>query len=255
MTGVSPAVPAQRLSALAALQHRDFAVYALARFCATLSWQILGAAVGYQLYQLTHDPLALAFVGLAQFLPFVLCVLPAGQVADRFDRRMVLICAYSVEATCAAVLLWFTMSGIKVVWPIFLAMTFFGAGRAFWMPAGQAITPNLVPRAAFPERGGREFHAVPVWRDHRARAERCAAAVGRASGVHRSRCVVARGGVAHAHHQTGERERDAGSVSLRRSARRPALRLAPSHGARRDLARPVRGAVRRRHGDVAHLRE
>ena len=150
MTGVSPAVPAQRLSALAALQHRDFAVYALARFCATLSWQILGAAVGYQLYQLTHDPLALAFVGLAQFLPFVLCVLPAGQVADRFDRRMVLICAYSVEATCAAVLLWFTMSGIKVVWPIFLAMTFFGAGRAFWMPAGQSITPNLVPRAAFP---------------------------------------------------------------------------------------------------------
>jgi MFS family permease len=146
----SAAVPAQRLSALAALQHRDFAVYALARFCATLAWQILGAAVGYQLYQLTRDPLALALVGLAQFVPFVCCVLPAGQVADRFDRRLVLICAYSVEALCAAALLWFTLSGIKVLWPVFVAMTVFGAGRAFWMPTGQAITPNLVPREAFP---------------------------------------------------------------------------------------------------------
>ncbi len=150
MTGTSAAAPAPRLSALAALQYRDFAVYALARFCATLSWQILGAAVGYQLYQLTRDPLALAFVGLAQFLPFVCCVLPAGQVADRFDRRLVLICAYSVEAVCAGALLWFTLSGVKVVWPVFVAMAAFGAGRAFWMPTGQAITPNLVPREAFP---------------------------------------------------------------------------------------------------------
>jgi MFS family permease len=150
MTGSSVAAPPQRLSALAALQHRDFAVYALARFCATLSWQILGAAVGYQLYHLTRDPLSLALVGLAQFVPFVACVLPAGQVADRFDRRLVLICAYSVEAMCAAALLWFTLSGIKVVWPVFVAMTVFGAGRAFWMPTGQAITPNLVPREAFP---------------------------------------------------------------------------------------------------------
>ncbi len=148
MTDTLSATP--RLSALAALQYRDFAVYASARFCATLAWQILGAAVGYQIYQLTRDPLALAFVGLAQFLPFVLCVLPAGQIADRYDRRLVLICAYIVEALCAAALLWFTLSGLKIVWPMFVAMTCFGAGRAFWMPTGQAITPNLVPRAAFP---------------------------------------------------------------------------------------------------------
>ncbi|MEJ1966332.1 MAG: MFS transporter [Gammaproteobacteria bacterium] len=145
-----PATAAPRASALAALRYRDFTVFAIARFCATLAWQILGATVGYQLYQLTHDPLSLALVGLAQFLPFVLCVLPAGQVADRFDRRLVLICAYSAEAACAAALLWFTLSGIKIVWPVFLAMTLFGAGRAFWMPTSQAITPNLVPREAFP---------------------------------------------------------------------------------------------------------
>src|SRR5690348_490227 len=144
----APAPP--RISALAALRHRDFAVFASARFFATLAWQILGASVGYQVYQLTHDPLALALVGLVQFLPFVLCVLPAGQIADRFDRRLVLVCAYGVEACCALTLLWFTLSGMKAVWPVFVAMTVFGAGRAFWMPTGQAITPNLVPREVFP---------------------------------------------------------------------------------------------------------
>src|SRR3954471_10673805 len=146
----SPALAPPRVSALAALQHRDFAVFASARFCATLAWQILGASVGYQIYQLTHDPLSLALVGLAQFVPFVLCVLPAGQVADRFDRRLVLVCAYAVEACCALTLLWFTLSGMKAVWPVLVAMSVFGAGRAFWMPTGQAITPNLVPREAFP---------------------------------------------------------------------------------------------------------
>jgi MFS family permease len=150
MSGVSSVAPAPRVSALAALQHRDFAVFAGARFCATLAWQILGATVGYQIYNLTHDPLSLALVGLAQFLPFFLCVLPAGQIADRFDRRLVLVCAYAVEAACALALLWFTLSGMKAVWPVFVAMTVFGAGRAFWMPTGQAITPNLVPREAFP---------------------------------------------------------------------------------------------------------
>ena len=57
MSGVPAAAPAPRTSALAALQHRDFAVFAGARFCATLAWQILGATVGYQIYQITRDPL------------------------------------------------------------------------------------------------------------------------------------------------------------------------------------------------------
>jgi len=150
MTEASSAAPAPAIVPLAALRYRDFTAYAVARFCATLSWQILGAAVGWQLYQITRDPLSLAFIGAAQFLPFVILVLPAGQVADRVDRRLVLICAYSVEATCAGLLLWFTLSGLKSTWPVYVAMTAFGAGRAFWMPTGQAITPNLVPREAFP---------------------------------------------------------------------------------------------------------
>ena len=68
--------------------------YAAARFLATIAWQMLGVGVGWQVYALTRDPLALGLVGLAQFLPFVTLVLPAGQrrgprrPAPRADRRL-----------------------------------------------------------------------------------------------------------------------------------------------------------------------
>jgi MFS family permease len=137
-------------SPFAALRYRDFAVYAATRFCATLSWQMLSVAVGWQVYRLTRNPLDLGLVGLAQFVPFVLLVLPAGHVADRVERRMVLLAAYSVAAICVGVLLWFTVSARTEVWPVFVAMALFGSGRAFWMPTAQAMTPNLVPPEAFP---------------------------------------------------------------------------------------------------------
>lgn len=132
------------------LGHRDYACYAAARFMATLAWQMLAVAVGWQTYEVTRDPLALGVVGLAQFLPFFLLVLPAGQIADRADKRLVLIGAYACEVISAAVLLWFSLRGMQAALPIFIAMAFFGAGRAFWMPTGQAITPSLVPAPLFP---------------------------------------------------------------------------------------------------------
>jgi MFS family permease len=134
---------------LAALRYRDYTVYAAARFCATLCWMMLDVAVGWQVYALTRNPLDLGLVGLAQFAPFVLLVLPAGHVADRADRRRVLLAAYFVAAAAVGALVWFTLSGAHVVWPVFFAMALSGAARAFWMPTSQAMTPNLVPPEAF----------------------------------------------------------------------------------------------------------
>jgi MFS family permease len=134
----------------AALRHRDFVRYAVARFFATISWQMMGVAVGWQVYELTRDPLALGLVGLAQFLPFLALVLPGGFLADRVDRRLVMVFAYVAEAVCAATLLLFTLRGSTAIWPILVSMALFGAGRAFWMPTGQAMTVNLVPPELFP---------------------------------------------------------------------------------------------------------
>ena len=133
----------------AALAIQDFRRYALARFCATIAWQMLGVAVGWQVYAITGDPLDLGLIGLAQFLPFLLLVMPGGHVADRADRRLVMVGAYAVEACCVLVLLIFTVTGSRVIWPVFVAMALFGAGRAFWMPCGQAMTVNLVPKEMF----------------------------------------------------------------------------------------------------------
>lgn len=138
----------------AALRYRDFRRYALGRFFATLAWQMLGVAVGWQVYAITKDPLDLGLVGLSQFLPFLMLVMPGGQLADRADRRLVMVFAYVVEAVCVVVLAGFTLSGSREVWPVFAAMALFGAGRAFWMPSAQAMVVNLVPAEVFPSAVG-----------------------------------------------------------------------------------------------------
>jgi MFS family permease len=106
-------------------------------------------AIGWQIYAITGDALDLGLIGLAQFLPFVVLVLPAGQVADRFDRRTIIAVCYAVEVVCAVLLLAYTTLGLTVVAPVFAVLALFGAARAFAMPASQALTPNLVPRESF----------------------------------------------------------------------------------------------------------
>jgi len=135
---------------LEALRHRDFVRYFLARFFATLAVQMQGVAVGWQVYEITGQTLDLGLVGLAQFLPFVLLILPAGQLADRRDRRGILFACYAAEALCGSLLLLVSTSELAGVWPIFLIIGIYGAARAFMMPAGQAILPNLVPPQDFP---------------------------------------------------------------------------------------------------------
>lgn len=147
-------MPNSRDGARALLAYTDFSRYAAARFLATIAWQMLGVAVGWQVYAITRDPLDLGLIGLAQFLPFMLLVLPGGQTADRADRRLVMVGAYAVEALCVLVLIVFTIADTQVIWPVFVAMALFGAGRAFWMPAGQAMVINLVPAEVFPRAVG-----------------------------------------------------------------------------------------------------
>ena len=138
-----------RSGVLGALRYRNFTLYLVARFIATLAVQMQSVAVGWQVYTISKDPLDLGLIGLAQFLPFIVLVLPAGQIADRFDRRLILTACYVVEVGCAALLLAFTYYGLTEVWPVFMVLVLFGAARAFAMPTSQAITPNLVPRETF----------------------------------------------------------------------------------------------------------
>ncbi|HEU0224110.1 MAG TPA: MFS transporter [Steroidobacteraceae bacterium] len=131
------------------MAHPGFLRYLCSRTAVSVAVQMQTVAVGWQIYSITKSPLDLGLIGLSQFLPFVLLVLPAGQVADRRNRARILVGCFALECACALLLLAFTLSGLAVVWPVFAVMVLFGMARAFAMPAGQALLPNLVPAELF----------------------------------------------------------------------------------------------------------
>jgi MFS family permease len=138
-----------RAQAVNVLRHADFLYFLSARFLASLAAQMQIVAVGWQIYATTRDPLDLGLIGLSQFAPFVLLILPAGHVADHRDRRRILTLCYGAEVTCALALLLFTIRELAIAWPVFAAMVVLGAARAFSMPSSQALLPNLVPPESF----------------------------------------------------------------------------------------------------------
>ena len=81
---------------------------------ATLAQQIQAVVVGWQIYALTKDPLALGLIGLSEALPFISVALFAGHVADRTDRRKVALAALSVLLTCASTLLRFSARNVAI---------------------------------------------------------------------------------------------------------------------------------------------
>jgi MFS family permease len=135
--------------ALALLRQRDTGGFLIGRFVAILGWQMLAVGVGWHVYSLTHDPLALGIVGLSEFLPFVLLVLVGGHVADHANRRTVVVNAYMLTGLCLLGLFFITLLGLQRAWPIYVVLGVFGATRAFWAPAMQAMLPRLVPREQF----------------------------------------------------------------------------------------------------------
>ena len=131
------------------VRRRDAACFVIGRCSATLAGQMLAVAVGWQVYALTRDPLALGLVGLSEFLPFILLVLIGGHAADHAARRAIVCCAYSGQILCAIALLLMSLYRGPHIWMIYLTLSVFGATRAFWGPAMQAMLPGLVSREQF----------------------------------------------------------------------------------------------------------
>ncbi len=126
---------------------RDFRLFLGARILAGLAMQMLGVAIGWHLYDLTSDPMALGYAGLAVFLPIAAFTLPGGDVADRFDRRRILAIAHLTQALCAVLLLGLAASASVAIWPFYAVLALSGTARAFSGPAIASFTPFLVPRA------------------------------------------------------------------------------------------------------------
>jgi MFS family permease len=130
----------------ALLANRRYAFYLLSRVSLIIATQMLSVAVGWQVYEITGTALALGFSGLALFLPGFLLALPGGHVADRHDRRKILLVCHLGVATCAAILAVMAFRGTRSLLPIYAVLGMLGTIRAFSGPAGQALMPNLVER-------------------------------------------------------------------------------------------------------------
>jgi MFS family permease len=133
----------------AALRITDFRRYIAFLATQTLATQMQGVAVGWQVYLVTHDPLALGIVGLAEALPFIGFALPAGSLADRVDRRRLSLAALLVLVACSATLLAFTAGGLiqpHTAWMVYAVIFVSGIARAYLQPARTALSADLVPR-------------------------------------------------------------------------------------------------------------
>ena len=119
------------------------------RFLYTLSSEMQSVAVAWQIYDVTHRPLDLGLVGLAQFLPGILLFLVAGHTADRVPRRRILIVCCGGFALCSIGLLALTWRGLTSVYPMYAVLLINGVVRVFNGPAASALLPSLVAEEHF----------------------------------------------------------------------------------------------------------
>src|ERR1700735_5586970 len=105
-----------------AFKSRDFRLYQSARLMVILGAEAQSVAVAWQVYAMTHSALALGYTGLALFLPGLFFMLAAGHVADRYDRRMIILLCYGLQAACTVVLLGLSLNRTFMasghIWPI-----------------------------------------------------------------------------------------------------------------------------------------
>jgi MFS family permease len=132
------------------LRNRDFVLYLVGRFVAAFGQQMLTVAVGWEIFDLTHDALSLAIVGLTQMVPMVVFTLPAGYVADNFNRKRVVIVMTFVIACASAGLALIPVRPGVLPW-IYLCLAIGGIARTFLWPASAAFLPQLVTREQFPK--------------------------------------------------------------------------------------------------------
>jgi MFS family permease len=157
MTDAAPAADEPVPSARALLKERDYLLFWGTRWTGSFASQIQSVAMGWQMYALARQghsvnesALMVSMLGLAAFVPVLLLTLPAGEAADRYDRRRVMMLCLSGEIVSVLTLAIATVQGWATPGLLLGVATLFGASRAFFAPANTALGPMLVPRKLLP---------------------------------------------------------------------------------------------------------
>ena len=141
-------------SPYAAMKIRDFRRFVSARFCITLAIQIQAVVVGWQVYEITHDPLSLGLIGLAEAVPSTGVSLYAGHIADILSRKRIIFVTAATLVFCSASLLLLTIDVHTIlvdygVLPIYTVIFISGIARGFITPAVFSFMPQLIPRELY----------------------------------------------------------------------------------------------------------
>jgi MFS family permease len=132
----------------AAIRDGNFRRYWIGNLVATLGLQMQAAGLIWEIYHRTESPLDLGLVGLVQVIPVLSLALFAGHVADRVDRKLVLIGALALGGLCSLGLASASFFELPVAF-MYGFLFFIGVARAFLQPAKNSLLPQIVPRAHF----------------------------------------------------------------------------------------------------------
>jgi MFS family permease len=144
-------------SARALLKERDYLAFWASRWTGGFAAQIQSVAMGWQMYAIARQTRSVeesaflvGMIGLAAFAPVFLLTLPAGETADRHDRKTVLMFCFAGEILTVLILAFASWRGMASVPMLLIVGAAFGAARAFFAPANTAMGPMLVPRKLLP---------------------------------------------------------------------------------------------------------
>ncbi|WP_044174380.1 MFS transporter [Phytobacter massiliensis] len=132
------------------LAHRAFVSFWLARTSSSFGFQMLSIIVGWQIYAQTHSAFWLGMIGLVQFFPSVVLALPAGHIADQFDRRRVVMLGQICEWVAIALLAWLTWRGEASVGVMLTLIFVISLAKTIESPAMISMLPALVPLSILP---------------------------------------------------------------------------------------------------------
>lgn len=132
----------------AAFAYSDFWLYIIAQFIVSLGGQMLSFAVAWELWLRTHDAFALGLVGLVQVIPVILFSLPAGHVADHYNRKMIIFIMQILFALCSFGLAFISFFQGPVIL-VYFCLFGIGVAHAFNNPAASTLLPQTVPPQVF----------------------------------------------------------------------------------------------------------
>lgn len=144
-SAVSRLLHPQNLAAFAPLRIRDFRLFWAGQSVSMVGDGIYTVAIAWQVYSLSNMPTAFAVVGLAQTIPLVAFVLVGGALADRLDRRLLMIVGAAIPAIAIAALAALDYANTLELWHVWVISGAVGLGRAIFGPASGAFVPDVVP--------------------------------------------------------------------------------------------------------------